>query len=206
MKLLISFIDPEINFILKKSKILKKEFIFKTKKNSSILYKLEHNNNTIFLAKLGMGATFSLLSLQKIVDNYAIDEVLIFGSCGSFKENISKVVIIEEFKFLSSSFLYKDLTIKNKIKKYRKKFKDLEIFHNISADRVVHEDEFDKVENISFDMEKSYISYALELNNIPSITIVVLTDNGDLNFKLIKRIYNEKTAELEKIIEFFIAK
>ena len=204
MKLLLSFIDPEVNFLLQQSKTLKKEFIFKDKTQTSILFHLKYKKMEILLLKSGMGSHFSISSLQKVIDNYKIDEILVFGSSGSIEKNIGKIVFIDKFSFLTDSFLYKDLIFEVDIKKYQNSFKEFETFQNFSADRVVTEEEFNNRDDISFDMEKSYIAYNLILNKIPFVLVNVITDNGKLNFKKIKKIYNSKTYELIKIIDYFL--
>ncbi len=160
MKLIISFIEPEFNFILKYCKILLKNEIFFFENKKSYIYKLEFNNKKLLLANLNMGAVFSIASLQKIIDNYKIDEAIIFGSCASKKINLKKVVYISEFIFKNDSFQYKNIKInKPDI------FKNLSSFKNISYDRIVKNKEIINYNDdfTCFDMEKSYISYVLKL-------------------------------------------
>jgi len=203
MKLLATFNYWEGEFLLKNSKILNKEIIFKDKKQSSILYQLEFNDKRVLFAFLGMTQIFSMPSLQKIIDNNKIDSALVFGSAGSYECNIGKIVIINKFSY-ENEILKKYFDLETKLPVWYKKnlFSKIEIFKSISVNDIKKSDK--DCQKICFDMESAEIAYLLKLNKINSSFFRIVTDKGDINFEKMKYIYKSNTDMLLKIIELFI--
>lgn len=206
MKLLITFNYFEAEFLLKKAKILKEEIIFKDKKQQSKLYVLELFNKEFYFAFLGITQTMAMPSLQRVIDRFNIDGVLMFGTAGSYDYNVGKLVILNSFSY-KNDILNKYFSINTKIPKWLKKSNNLpklEIFESISVNDIEKPDKSSANLKICFDMESSEMAYLLKINKINAVFFRIITDFGEIDFEQIKKVYNTKIEDLLKFIELFL--
>jgi len=208
MKLLITFNYFEAEFLLKEANILEENIIFKDKKIKTKLYLLELFDKKFYFALLGITQVIAMPSLQRIIDKYEdIDDCLVFGSAGSNKENVGKLVLINHLKY-KSELLNRFFEINVKIPKWIKKTNGLvklEVFTSISVNEVEKvAPEASPSTTTCFDMETAEIAYLLKLNKINGVFFRIITDFGDIEFESLKKVYSSQLDNLLKYMKAFL--
>ena len=225
MKLIMTFNYFEAEFLLKMANILEETIIFKDKKQKTKLYLLELFDKKFYFALLGITQVIAMPTLQRIIDKYEdIDDCLVFGSAGSYKENVGKLVLIDHLKY-KSQLLNRFFEINVKLPKWIKKtngLPKLEVFTSISVNDVEvvaplapHPPKGGATglssakksplgANTCFDMETAELAYLLKLNKLSGVFFRIITDFGEIDFEEMKKVYSSQLDNLLKYMKAFL--